>query len=100
MESPAGLTALGYVGIHSARLDEWDSYATRLLGMQQVDRGGAVRAFRMDDRKQRLVVAGGEGEGLGFLGWEARDAAALELSGGAAGRARRRNQPRAPLPGR
>src|SRR5271165_4283339 len=78
MESPAGLTALGYVGIRSLRLDEWDSYATRLLGMQQVDRGGAVRAFRMDDRKQRLVVAGGEGEGLGFLGWEATDAAALD----------------------
>ena len=78
MESPAGLTALGYIGIRSARPDDWASYATRLLGMQQVDRGGAVRAFRMDDRKQRLVVAGGEGEGLGFLGWEASDAAALE----------------------
>ena len=46
--------------------------------MQQVDRGGAVRAFRMDDRKQRLVVTGDEGEGLGFLGWEAADAAALD----------------------
>src|SRR5271165_2882136 len=78
MESPAGLTALGYVGIRSLRLDEWGSYATRLLGMQQVDRGGAVRAFRMDDRKQRLIVTGGEGEGLGFLGWEAADAAALD----------------------
>src|SRR5271165_4791297 len=78
MESPAGLTALGYVGIRSLRLDEWGSYATRLLGMQQVDRGGAVRAFRMDDRKQRLIVTGGEAEGLGFLGWETADAAALD----------------------
>ena len=78
MESPAGLTALGYIGIRSARLDDWVSYATRLLGMQPVDRGGAVRAFRMDDRKQRLVVTGDEGEGLGFLGWETADAAALD----------------------
>src|SRR5208337_2689284 len=78
MESITELTALGYVGVRSARLDDWESYATRLLGMQQVDRAGAVRAFRMDDRKQRLVVTGDEGEGLGFLGWEAADAAALD----------------------
>jgi 2,3-dihydroxybiphenyl 1,2-dioxygenase len=78
MEQPTELTALGYIGIRSARLDDWGSYATRLLGMQQVDRAGAVRAFRMDDRNQRLVVTGDEGEGLGFLGWEAADAAALD----------------------
>ena len=32
----------------------------------------------MDDRKQRLIVTGDEGEGLGFVGWEVADAAALE----------------------
>jgi len=32
----------------------------------------------MDDRKQRLIVTGDEGEGLSFLGWEVKDAAALE----------------------
>ncbi len=74
----AGLTAPGYIGVRSARLDDWGAYATRLLGMQQVDRGGAVRAFRVDDRKQRLVVTGDEGEGLGFLGWETADAAAID----------------------
>jgi 2,3-dihydroxybiphenyl 1,2-dioxygenase len=80
MSATAGLTALGYIGVRSARLEDWGTYATRLLGMQQVDRGGTVRAFRMDDRKQRLIVTGEdrEGEGLGFLGWEAADAAALE----------------------
>jgi catechol 2,3-dioxygenase-like lactoylglutathione lyase family enzyme len=78
MELTAGLTALGYIGVRSARPDDWSSYATRLLGMQQVDRGGAVRAFRMDDRRQRLIVTGDEGEGLGFLGWEVTDAAALD----------------------
>src|SRR5271166_2860477 len=78
MEATAELTALGYNGVRSARLDDWGSYATRLLGMQQVDRAGAVRAFRMDDRKQRLIVTGDEGEGLGFLGWEVTDAAALD----------------------
>lgn len=78
MESAPGLTALGYIGVRSTRLDDWSSYATRLLGMQQVDRAGAVRAFRMDDRKQRLIVTGDEGEGLAFLGWEVADAAALD----------------------
>ena len=72
------ISALGYIGIQSTRLDDWSGMATRLLGMQKVDRGGKTRAFRMDDRKQRLVVTGEEGEGLAFLGWEVADAAALE----------------------
>ena len=73
------LTALGYIGVRSTRLDDWNSYATGLLGMQRVDRAGAVRAFRMDDRQQRLIVTGEEeGEGLAFLGWEVADAAALD----------------------
>jgi hypothetical protein len=56
MEATAELTALGYIGVRSTRLDDWGAFATRLLGMQQVDCAGAVRAFRMDDRKQRLIV--------------------------------------------
>ena len=63
METTAELTTLGYIGVRSARLDGWGAFATRLLGMQQVDRAGAVRAFRMDHRKQRLIVTGDEGEG-------------------------------------
>lgn len=71
------LIGLGYIGIASSRLDEWQSFATGLLGMQSVDRAGGVRAFRMDDRSQRLVVTDTPDEGLAFLGWEVADAAAL-----------------------
>ncbi len=78
MATPPGLIGLGYIGIHSARLDDWNAYATGLLGMQPVDRAGAVRAYRMDDRQQRLIVTGEPGEGLGFLGWDVADAAALD----------------------
>ncbi|MBV8096891.1 MAG: VOC family protein [Acetobacteraceae bacterium] len=78
MQATSELTALGYIGVRSAKLEDWTAYATRLLGMERVDRAGAVQAFRMDDRKQRLIVTGDEGEGLGFLGWEVEDAAALE----------------------
>ena len=72
------LTSLGYIGIRSKRTEDWSGFATGLLGMQQVDRGGDVRAFRMDDRKQRLIVSGDTGDGLGFMGWEAESPAALE----------------------
>jgi 2,3-dihydroxybiphenyl 1,2-dioxygenase len=71
------LTALGYIGVNSRRLDDWSRYATGLLGMQQVDRGSGVRAFRMDDRRQRLVVTEDGDEGLAFLGWEVADEASL-----------------------
>ena len=72
------LQSLGYVGVNSTRTQDWSGFATDLLGMQLVDQGGPVRAFRMDDRKQRLIVTGEEGEALGFLGWEVSDAAALD----------------------
>ena len=64
------IASLGYIGIRSTRVSDWDEFATRLLGMQQVDSGGSVRAFRMDDRKQRLIVTGDGTEGLYFMGWE------------------------------
>ena len=82
MEPTTSLTALGYIGVGSTRLDDWHSFATGLLGMQQVDRGGGGRAFRMDDRRQRLVVTGDAPDGLAFLGWEVADAAALDRLAG------------------
>jgi 2,3-dihydroxybiphenyl 1,2-dioxygenase len=72
------INALGYIGIQSSKLDDWTGFATKLLGMQEVDRGGAARAFRMDDRKQRLVVNGAESDSLSFFGWEVADKAALD----------------------
>jgi 2,3-dihydroxybiphenyl 1,2-dioxygenase len=75
------ITALGYIGIRSARLEDWDGYATRLLGMQRVDRGARMRAFRMDDRAQRLVVDAAGDEGLGMIGWEVADPGALDSLG-------------------
>lgn len=64
------LTSLGYIGVQSARTQEWSDFATGLLGMQKVDAGGQERAFRMDDRKQRLIVSHEGTEGLAFMGWE------------------------------
>src|SRR5579863_1319511 len=72
------LQSLGYVGIHSNALEDWATYGARFLGMQLVDRSKNTLALRMDDRKQRIVIAAGEGEGPSFYGWEVADAAALE----------------------
>jgi len=70
--------AMGYFWVGTSKLDDWTSFATSQLGLQPVDRGGAVRAFRMDDRKQRVIVDGGLPEGERFFGWEVGDAAALD----------------------
>jgi 2,3-dihydroxybiphenyl 1,2-dioxygenase len=72
------IIGLGYVGISTARLDDWDGFATKLLGMQRVDVAAGVRAYRMDDRRRRLVVSEDRGEKLGFTGWEVAGAAALD----------------------
>src|SRR2546428_6777197 len=74
--------ALGYVGIRARDLGDWAAYGTRLLGLQRVDKSRSNLAFRMDDRKQRILVDADGGEGIGFFGWEAADAAALDALAG------------------
>jgi 2,3-dihydroxybiphenyl 1,2-dioxygenase len=70
--------ALGYIGIRAKALDDWASYGAGLLGLQRVDRSRATLAFRMDDRKQRVMVHADGGEGIGFFGWEVADATSLD----------------------
>lgn len=53
-----------------------------MLGMEQVDRGGAIRAFRMDDREQRLIVDGSSDAGLDGMGWEVPASADLDRLAG------------------
>ncbi len=72
------LQSLGYVGVGSPDLDTWTEFATRWLGMQAVERGAVCRAFRMDDRTQRLIVDSTASEGSRFFGWETADGAALD----------------------
>ena len=73
-----GISALGYLGVHSDKLEDWSEFASGLLGMQEVDRGGRALCFRMDDRKQRLVVSGEAVDKLVFMGWEVEEADDLE----------------------
>ena len=72
------ITALSYLGVRSGRLEDWSAFACSLLGMQKVDGAGKALAFRMDDRRQRLVVSDEPGEALAFMGWEVSDRADLD----------------------
>jgi 2,3-dihydroxybiphenyl 1,2-dioxygenase len=71
------IQALGYVGIAAKTPEDWAGYGTNFLGLQLAERSAAQLVFRMDDRKQRLVVTPADHDGAGFFGWEVADAAAL-----------------------
>src|SRR5437763_2143717 len=70
--------ALGYVCVGARDLGEWASYGPGLLGLQRVDKSRSTIAFRMDDRKQRIIVNADGGEGIDVFGWEVAEAAALD----------------------
>src|SRR4051794_4256493 len=72
------LLGLGYAGFGSDALDDWRQFGTGMVGFQAVERGNSLLAFRMDDRKQRIVIDRAMGEGTRFFGWEVADAAALD----------------------
>ena len=69
---------LGYAGFGSDALEDWRQFGTALVGLQAVERGNSLLAFRMDDRKQRIVIDRAMGDGARFFGWEVTDAAALD----------------------
>jgi 2,3-dihydroxybiphenyl 1,2-dioxygenase len=69
---------LGYLGLRAKDLGDWASYGANFLGLQRIDKSRSSLAFRMDDRKQRLVIDADGGQGIGFFGWEVADAVALD----------------------
>jgi 2,3-dihydroxybiphenyl 1,2-dioxygenase len=72
------LKGLGYAGFGSDKLEDWRQFGTNLVGFQAVERGNSLLAFRMDDRKQRVVIDRAMGEGAHFFGWEVADGSALD----------------------
>ena len=72
------IQGLGYAGFGSDALDDWRQFGTELVGLQAVERGNSQLSFRMDDRKQRIVIDRAMGEGARFFGWEVADAAGLD----------------------
>ncbi len=74
--------ALGYLGIGTQNIDEWSDFAARRLGLQLVDRGVSRRAFRMDDRRQRVIVDKERPDAERFFGREVADAASFDALAG------------------
>src|SRR5882672_1171818 len=72
------IQALGYAGFGSADLDDWRQFGTGLVGLQAVECSASLLAFRMDDRKQRIVIHRAMPDGARFFGWEVADAAGLD----------------------
>src|SRR3954466_9301462 len=75
------LESLGYFGVRTRNLDDWSRFGQQFLGLQLVDRSRKTLTFRMDDRRQRIVVhedAAIGGERAAFMGWEVAGGAALD----------------------
>jgi len=75
------LDSLGYFGIRTRNLDDWSSFGQKFLGLQLIDRSRKTLTFRMDDRRQRIVVHEddvNEGNRAAFMGWEVAGATALD----------------------
>ena len=71
------IDALAYIGINSERLEDWAAFGARFLGLQVVEQTRGIVKFRMDDRKQRIIVRRGVPD-TGLTGWEVASAAALD----------------------
>ena len=71
------ITSLGYVGVHTRAPEDWKSFATGHLGMQLAHQDKSTLAFRMDERRQRLLVHPGDSGAAAYFGWEVENAAAL-----------------------
>lgn len=75
------LSSFGYFGIRSDRLADWETYGPKFLGLELVEKTATSLKFRMDDRKQRIIVSS-EQELADTFGWEVRDARELDAIAG------------------
>jgi 2,3-dihydroxybiphenyl 1,2-dioxygenase len=76
---------LAYVGIDAADVDAWSKYAVDVLGHEIApDSDDANLYLRMDDHHHRLIVhpISGGLEDVSYVGWQVRDAAAMDAVGG------------------
>ncbi len=66
-----GVSSLGYLGFEVSRLDKWEEFATKVLGLAVAERGDRDEmVLRLDDYRQRIVLKEGEADDLAFIGWE------------------------------
>lgn len=70
--------ALAYLGFETTALAAWQSYATEVLGLMEVEADDARTArFRMDSRAWRIAVEQGTRDDIAYVGFEVGDAEAF-----------------------
>lgn len=73
------IQGLGYIGIGTPDPQSWVDYARDVVGMQVVsDAFGSDLALRMDQHPFRFWVHDAPDAGISVIGWEVRDARALD----------------------
>ncbi|MDT4805045.1 3-methylcatechol 2,3-dioxygenase [compost metagenome] len=72
------ISTLGYWVINASDLEQWEHFATRILGLQVGFRTADELQLRMDEREQRMIIERGTEDDLSALGWEFDTAAELE----------------------
>ena len=68
------IQSLGYIGINSTDLSQWQTYGTQVLGLQDVtDQYPSDNSLllKMDERPFRMVIQQSKVDSFGFCGWEA-----------------------------
>lgn len=73
--------SFGYFRVRSDKLDDWAGFGTKFLGLHLVERTRDMLRFRMDDRRQRIVVSR-DPDASNVFGWEVENAAALDALAG------------------
>ena len=77
------IRSLGYIGLNSTKVDDWRRWGSEIIGLGLKDPTPEVSAlssampkvdgalyFRMDDRRQRIVVYPSDKDELAYMGWE------------------------------
>lgn len=72
--------ALGYLGLRVRSLEEWEVFATEILGMtatRQTTDGEETLVLRMDERAHRVTLRAGD-DALDYVGWQVSGPDALD----------------------
>ena len=70
----ASVTQLGYVGIGASNVEEWEHFATDVLGLQSngIDDEGNL-SLRMDEYSHRFIIKPNGKDDVEFVGWQVTD---------------------------
>jgi len=75
----ANVTQLGYLGLTVSNLEEWQRFATELLGLQVAGKAPDGSLYlRMDENHHRFILQNGDADDVAFVGWEVADQEALQ----------------------